>query len=352
MHAWQIVDFGKPLEPRDYPDPEPTGTQVLLRVTGCGVCHSDLHLQDGYFDLGDGKRLELGGRGMALPFTMGHEIAGEVIALGPEAEGVAVGDRRVVFPWIGCGGCPECRRGEELLCATPRTLGVRYDGGYADRVLAPHSRYLIDFAGVDEALACTYACSGVTAYSALKKAAVGLTDQDAVLVIGAGGVGLSAVRMARAVTPAKVVVADIDPAKREAALAAGAAAAVDNSVGEGLRVLREVTGGTGPAAAIDFVGAPATARFGFDALRRGGILVIVGLYGGALPLPTAMFPLKMARVVGSYVGSLDEMHELMDLVRAGRVAPIPIGRRPLAEVNTTLRELRQGGIVGRIVLQP
>src|SRR3546814_4226871 len=101
MHAWQIVDFGKPLEPRDYPDPTPTGTQVLLRVTGCGVCHSDLHLWDGYFDLGDGNRLELGNRGMALPFTMGHEIVGEVVAMGPDAAGVEIGPRRVVFPWIG-----------------------------------------------------------------------------------------------------------------------------------------------------------------------------------------------------------------------------------------------------------
>ncbi|MFN4090478.1 MAG: alcohol dehydrogenase [Alphaproteobacteria bacterium] len=352
MHAWQIVDFGRPLEARDYPDPVPQGTEVLLRVTGCGVCHSDLHLWDGYFDLGDGKRLELGGRGMTLPFTMGHEIVGEVIARGPDATGAEIGQRRVVFPWIGCGACAECRRGAELLCSAPRTLGVRYGGGYADRVMAPHPRYLVDFEGVDEALACTYACSGVTAYSALRKAAAGLGPDDALLVIGAGGVGLSAVQMARAVTPARVLVADIDPAKREAALAAGAAVAIDNRAQDALRALREATGGTGPAAAIDFVGAPTTARFGFDGLRRGGILVVVGLYGGALALPAAMFPLKMARIVGSYVGTLDEMHELMALVRAGKVPPIPVRTRPLAQVNATLDDLRGGRIVGRVVLQP
>lgn len=352
MQAWQIVSFGEPLEQRSYPDPTPTGTQVLLRVTGCGVCHSDLHLWDGYFDLGGGNRLELSGRGMKLPFTMGHEVVGEVIAIGPEAEGVEIGQRRVVFPWIGCGECAECRRGEELLCAAPRTLGVRYGGGYADRVMAPHPRYLIDFEGVDEALACTYACSGITAYSALKKAAAGLTAEDAILVIGVGGVGLSAVQMARAVTPAKIVAADIDPAKREAASAAGAAVTIDNGAKDALAALREATGGVGAAAAIDFVGAPATARFGFDGIRRGGTLVVVGLYGGALPLPVAMFPLKMARIVGSYVGTLPEMHELMALVRAGKVPPIPIGRRPLNEVNATLDDLRNGRIVGRVVLQP
>ena len=352
MRSYQIVEFGKPLEPREAPDPQPAGAQVLIRTTGCGVCHSDLHLWDGYFDLGGGQKMDLRDRGMQLPFTMGHEIGGEVIAVGPEAEGVKVGERYVVYPWIGCGECAACARGEDLLCANPRTLGVRWAGGYADRVLVPHPRYLIDFGGVDPALACTYACSGLTAYSALRKATEGLTEQDSVLVIGAGGVGLSAVHLAAAVTPAKLLVADIDPKKREAALAAGAAAAVDNGQrDDALRELRRLSGG-GPAAAIDFVGAPATAQFGIDAVRRGGALVVVGLYGGALPLPIAMLPLKMLRIVGSYVGSLDEMRALMELVKSGRVPPIPVENRPLDAINATLDDLRAGRIVGRVVVQP
>src|SRR5690606_8315632 len=187
-------------------------------------------------------------------------------------------------------------------------------------------------------------------YSALRKAEP-LTADDVLLVIGAGGVGLSAVHIAAAVTKARVVVADIDPRKRDAALQAGATAVIDNGDREGLRELRRLSGG-GAAAAIDFVGAPATARFGVDALRRGGTLIVVGLFGGALHLSLPLLPLKLLRLVGSYVGSLDEMRALMDLVRAGRVPPLPVERRPLAAVNETLADLRAGRIVGRVVLEP
>src|SRR5689334_18924747 len=105
MRSWQIVDWGKPLAPHDYADPIPTGTEVILQVDGCGLCHSDLHIQDGYFDLGGGEALRISDRGLKLPFTLGHEVVGTVVAVGPAADGVAVGDRRIVYPWIGCGQC-------------------------------------------------------------------------------------------------------------------------------------------------------------------------------------------------------------------------------------------------------
>ncbi len=110
MHAMQIVEWGKPLEPREYPDPQPEGTQVLVKVEACGVCHSDLHIHDGYFDFGNGRKLELAKLGLTLPHTLGHEIVGEVVAVGPQAQGARVGDKRLVYPWIGCGACEFCRR--------------------------------------------------------------------------------------------------------------------------------------------------------------------------------------------------------------------------------------------------
>lgn len=128
MRAMQIIEWGKPLEAREYPDPEPQGEEVLLRVEAAGVCHSDVHIWDGHFDLGDGRQISLESRGVHLPFTMGHEIAGEVAALGPQATGVKVGDKVVAYPWIGCGECAVCRKGEELLCLNPRTLGTRRTG--------------------------------------------------------------------------------------------------------------------------------------------------------------------------------------------------------------------------------
>ena len=139
MRAMQIIEWGKPLEPREYPDPEPKGEEVLLRVEAAGVCHSDVHIWDGYFDLGGERRISLESRGVHLPFTMGHEIAGEVAALGPQASSVTVGDKVVAYPWIGCGECAVCQKGEELLCLNPRTLGTRRAGGYGTHVIVPQS---------------------------------------------------------------------------------------------------------------------------------------------------------------------------------------------------------------------
>src|SRR5579872_5142518 len=214
MRSMQIIEWGKPLEARDYPDPEPKGEEVLLRVEAAGVCHSDVHIWDGHFDLGDGKRISLESRGVQLPFTMGHEIAGEVAALGPQASGVKVGDKVVAYPWIGCGECDVCKKGEELLCLRPRTLGTRVAGGYGSHVLVPHARYLLPYGDIPQGLAATYTCSGITAFSALKKTRDHLGKDDHLVIIGAGGVGGSAVHIAPAAVEGKIVVADLDAEKR------------------------------------------------------------------------------------------------------------------------------------------
>ena len=214
MRAMQIIEWGKPLEARDYPTPEPVGEQVLVRVESAGVCHSDVHIWDGYFDLGGGQKVTLGQRGVTLPFTMGHEIAGEVVARGPEAKGVEIGKRYAVYPWIGCGTCAVCQRGDELLCLTPRTLGTRTSGGYGTDVVVPQARYLVDYGTVPQALAATYTCSGITAFSALKKIRDHVDVGDYYLIIGAGGVGGQAVHIAPAYLGGQMLVADIDAAKR------------------------------------------------------------------------------------------------------------------------------------------
>lgn len=351
MRSCQIVEYGKPLEVREYPNPEPEGTEVLVRVTACGVCHTDVHLWHGYFDLGDGEKATLASRGVELPFTMGHEVIGEVAALGPDARDVAVGDRRVVFPWIGCGNCDACQRGQEVDCVSPNPIGTRRPGGYSDHVIVPHPRFLVEYGDVPEALACTYACSGLTVYSALKKVAH-LRAGDALLIIGAGGVGLNAVNIAPAVTEATIIMADIDPAKRQAALDAGAAHVVDNGSDTAVAEVRKLSQG-GAWASIDFVGRPETAQFCFGALRRGGTQVMVGLYGGKWPLSLALLPLRHHTLRGSYVGSLEELKELMALVRAGEIPPLPVATRPLEEATSVLEDLLKGGkIVGRVVLQP
>lgn len=351
MRSCQIVEYGKPLEIREYPTPQPQGTEVLVKVTACGVCHTDVHFWHGFIDLGDGEQATLESRGVKLPFTMGHEAIGEVVALGPDAEGVALGDQRIVFPWIGCGECEACLRGHEVDCESPNPIGTRRHGGYSDHVIVPHSRYLVEYGDTSEALACTYACSGLTAYSALKKVSH-LRAGDSLLVIGAGGVGLNAFNIAPAVTEAKVIVADIDAEKRQAALDAGAAHAVDNNGGDAAEEVKKLSQG-GAWAVIDFVGSPETMQFGFDSLRRGGTQVIVGLYGGKWRFPIPLLALQHRTLRGSYVGSVEELRELMALVMAGKVPPLPVATRPLEEATSVLEDLQQGGkIVGRVVLQP
>src|SRR5260370_9066659 len=157
---------------------------------------------------------------------MGHEIAGEVAAVGPRASGVTVGDKVVAYPWIGCGECAVCRKGEELLCLNPRTLGTRRAGGYGTHVIVPHGRYLLPHDGVPQDLAATYTCSRITAYSALKTTPAPLSVHDPLVIIVAGGCGGSAVHIAPAAVERKVIVAGIDAQKRAQARQMGAAATI------------------------------------------------------------------------------------------------------------------------------
>jgi len=343
MHAWQTTTPGAALESVDSETPQPKGCEVLLKTVACGVCHSDIHMHDGVFNLGNGKQLEVGRPGMVL----GHEIFGEVIALGPEAQGVKIGDRRVVYPWIGCGECPACKRGDEQLCTPGRALGIVAPGGFADYVMVPDSRYLFESGLIADSLAATYACSGLTAYSALQKIGT-LHAGDAVVIIGAGGVGMMAIQIALSAMNINPVVVDIDGAKLQAAKELGVTQTFNSTDPQSAKAIRKATGGA--FAVLDFVGAEASVNYGLSCLRKGGMLVIVGLYGGALTIPIPFLPMNARIIQGSYVGTLKEMGELMELVRAGKIAPIDIHVRPLAEVNEALADLKAGKVSGRQVL--
>jgi D-arabinose 1-dehydrogenase-like Zn-dependent alcohol dehydrogenase len=327
----------------------PAGTEVVVRITASGLCHSDLHVQDGYFDLGGGRKANFGA-GLTLPLTPGHEIAGEVVALGPEATGAALGDRRIVYPWIGCGRCRQCLKGDELLCGDKRSLGIRADGGFADHVKVPHPRYLVPYDGLSDIQACTVACSGVTAYSALRKLPA-LTADDRVLIIGAGGVGLAAIGFAAELTKARIVAADISADKRGAAIAAGAAEAIDSAAADARDQARRAAP-EGFAGVVDFVGSEASAQFGIDHLARGGTFVLVGLFGGTLPLALPGFSGRMITLKGSFVGTLAEMKQAAALLARRPKAGVPVSRRPLAEANAAIEDLRAGRVVGRVVLVP
>jgi D-arabinose 1-dehydrogenase-like Zn-dependent alcohol dehydrogenase len=217
-------------------------------------------------------------------------------------------------------------------------------------VLAPHPRYLFDFAPLHDGFAATLACSGLTAFSALRKAGP-IAARDPLLIVGAGGVGQAALGIAKALFGVAPVVADIDPTKRAGALAAGAAEVLDPADLDARKRLIKQTGG-GFAAAIDFVGAPSSLELAMAMLRKGGKVIVVGLFGGAIPLSIATLPLRAIAIEGSMVGSLAEMGELMQLARSGAVQPLRLEPRPLEDADRALQDLRAGRVHGRAVLAP
>ena len=346
LRRQSLVAYGEPLCETVVDCPAPHGSEVLVRIERCGVCHSDLHLQDGYFALGGDKRLDIT-RDRPLPFTLGHEIAGVVESAGPEADGAVVGRRSAVYPWIGCGTCAVCRAGEENLCSNHRHLGVSADGGFASHVLIPHARYLIEYAPLSPAFAGLLMCSGLTAYSALKHLGRH-AERGPVLLVGLGGVGMMGLAIARALFREPPIVADIDAAKRDAALAAGAAAAHDPADPQARRTIMSATGGL--LAACDFVGSDRSLQFATGVLARGGKVGVTGLLGGAFSMAAAMFAIKAMTIEGTLTGTLAEARELVELARAGKIAPIPSRERPLSEAQSALDDLRAGRVVGRTVL--
>src|ERR1700742_325172 len=351
MLSQVIVEFGAPLKELETPTPAPQGTEVLLKVHNAGVCHSDVHIHDGYFDLGGGNKLPMAN--IKLPHTLGHEIEGEVVAVGPDVKDIEVGARYAAFPWIGCGKCPSCLRGDENLCVGgPRQLGCSNGcpGGYATHVMVPDAKYLVDYGNTDPALAAAYMCSGVTAYTAMKRVGT-LGPKDEVLVLGGGGVGMMGVQFAKSIFGKGPIAADIDDEKLAAAKKAGATATYNTKDPDAAKQVMRDTGG-GAYAVVDFVGSEKSFAFANKAVRKGGKIIIVGLFGGAMTMPLPMFPLRVISIGGSYVGTLEETKEMMELVKAGKVDPIPYTKRPLSEANASLNDLAHGKVTGRIILTP
>jgi propanol-preferring alcohol dehydrogenase len=281
MKKMAVVEWGGPLAVVEAETPVPTGAQVLLRTEVCGVCHTDVHVWDGYFDMGAKGKVSFAARGTTLPFTLGHEIVATVAKTGPDVSGIEVGKSYIVYPWIGCGTCPQCIAGNELMCAQGRSLGLRCDGGYADHVLIPDAKYLVPYDPIPRELACTFACSGITALSALKKV-LPLTADDWLYFVGSGE----------------------------------------------------------------------TLSLDIDIARRGGHIVLVGLFGGSTTIAPLSITSKVLRIEGSYVGTLQDLKDLVALARSSAVPPIPISIRPIREATAALTGLKTGGkVTGRQVLE-
>ena len=350
MKSYDVTEWGKPLQLALRETPKPQGTEMLIKLKYSGVCHSDVHIRDGYFDLGGGKKFQMSDRGMKPPVTMGHEPFGTVLSAGAEVDQAAgaglIGKDMLVYPWTGCGTCARCLEGQDNWCGAPRYIGIQRSGGYGDHLLVPHPRYLIDAGGIDPTFAPILACSGLTTYSAVNKLKP-FAENDWIVIMGAGGLGLMAVAMLRAMGHTRIVSCDIDAGKAQAAKDAGAAEFMNAADAGTLAKLHALAGGV--AGVVDLVGATATATLGLACLRKGGRYVLVGLFGGEVPLSLVPLAQRALTIQGSYVGNLQELKEVVALAKSGKLKPIPVEVRAASEISRTLDELKAGTVIGRVV---
>ena len=358
MKIAQINEPNSPLVIQELDTPQPVGDQVLIKVNATGVCHSDLHLWEGGYDLGDGTFMRVTDRGVKYPITPGHEIVGTVYAIGEKKEGkdqtsnddIEIGDSVLVYPWIGCNQCVACKTGNENLCDTPKSLGVFQNGGYAQYVLVPHSKYLAKVNGVDLDGVASLACSGLTAYTAIKKANV--NSPEFLVIIGAGGLGLMGVQIASAITSAKIICVDLDDEKLTTAKDMGADFIVNSKDPKTSEKILSICNQKGADSVVDFVNAPPTAKLGLSILRKRGNLVLVGLFGGSIDLSLVTVPLKAITIQGAYTGNYNDMIELLDLAKKGAVNPIVSKHYSLDNANNALNDLKDRKIIGRAVINP
>jgi propanol-preferring alcohol dehydrogenase len=351
MRAARIVEVNQPLQLQDVQTPVPKGAQVLVKVQSSGVCHSDIHLWEGGYEGPDGQFLKTTDRGVRYPLTPGHEVAGIVDRIGEEVEGFTKDERVLVYPWIGEGLCPACRAGEENLCDKPRSLGIYNDGGYAEYVLVPSFKYLVKLTDeLDSDPSATLSCSALTAYGAVKNA--GLKPNDNTVVVGAGGLGLMAIQLAKAVTGAKIIAMDIDDKKLQAAKSNGADITVNSRNEDAVKAVMEITDRMGADAVIDFVNASKTVETDMQLLRRRAKVVLVGLFGGELRLNLVSMPTRAYKLIGSYTGSLPDLIELVSLAQRGVIKPVVSDKFKLDQATEALSKLKAGKIVGRGVINP
>ncbi len=352
MKAAQIITPKQPLEIHQLETPKPKGSQVLIKVQSSGVCHSDIHLWEGGYEGPHGLFLKTTDRGVKYPLTPGHEIAGTIESLGDQAEAFSKNDKVLVYPWIGEGLCPACRVGDENLCDKPRSLGVYVDGGYAQYVLVPSYKYLVKIdEGMNIDAAATLSCSALTAYGAVKNA--NLKPDDNVVIVGAGGLGLMAMQLAKAVTGARIIAMDIGDDKLKAAKEDGGANDIVNSKKEDpAKAILELTDKLGADAVIDFVNASKTVEADMQFLRRRASVVLVGLFGGELKLSLVSMPTRAYRLIGSYTGSLNDLAELVSLAKRGVIKPVVSNRFKLDQATEALTMLKEGKILGRGVINP
>jgi alcohol dehydrogenase, propanol-preferring len=344
MKAFRLVDWGR-AEIGDVPTPEPRQDQVLVRVAGAGVCGSDVHFLRMSAEEAPPWR---------PPFTLGHETAGWIEALGESVTGWSVGDPVIVYGGGGCGRCRACLETFETCClqypgpATPPAPGLGLDGGMAEYLLVRHSRHLVALGDLDPRTAAPLADAGMTAYNAVRRSIGKLAPGTTAVVIGAGGVGLMATQILRALTAAQIIVLDLDAAKLEQAVAAGADATALFDVGAEGTIGEAAAAGV--TAVLDCVGTQPTADLATRLVTNRGDLTLIGIGGATVPVAFGSMAWDVSVSIPFGASKLD-LVDVVALARAGR-AGLPTEICPLSKAQQTIERLARGEIRGRAVLNP
>jgi D-arabinose 1-dehydrogenase-like Zn-dependent alcohol dehydrogenase len=343
VRAVRFVGPHRPTELKDVPTPSPRQPDdVVVRIAGAGVCRTDLHILDDVAPLQPAPN---------PPFTLGHENAGWIEAVGSSVTGFRTGDPVILHPGRACGLCEACRQGNDMYCPTIRFPGVDgSDGGYAEYVLTSVRALVPLPPETDPAPLAPFADAGITAYHAVKRIRSLTYPGCVTAVIGIGGLGHFGVQLLKAMTPSQVVALDARPERLEFAKRLGADHAFSARDPEVVDRVRGVTGGQGADIVLDFVAEESTPELGLTLLRRGGTYSIVG-YGGTVTNRTVDMIVRELRILGNFVGTYRDLVELMELNRQGRVR-ISMERYPLAEAERAIDDLRHGRILGRAVLVP
>jgi propanol-preferring alcohol dehydrogenase len=343
MKAFQLVGWQTPPELREIVVPEPGPGEVLVKIGGAGACHSDLHLMEA----------PEGSVSVMFPFTLGHENAGWVEKLGPGATGYAVGDPVLVYgPW-GCGRCLNCRKGMENYCETigaERAGGLGRNGGMANYLVVPSTRFLIPIGDLDPHEAAPLSDAALTSYHAVKRSQHLLGAGSTAVVIGAGGLGQMAIQVLRTLSAATTIIA-MDTALDKLATAKRMGADEALVSGEdAVKRIKDMTHGQGANLVLDMVGIDPTLKIAAQLARALCHVTIVGLGGGALPVNFFSLPHECS-VTAPYWGSIPELVEVVSLAREGKIKML-VEHFPLERAAEVYRLLHDGKIVGRAVITP
>jgi len=337
MKAWLLKGYNQPLEPIERNRPQPGPGEVLLKVRACGLCYTDIKIIKG----------EIPPPIVTLPHVLGHEVAGEVVEIGQGVSGIATGDLGVVYSYVTCHDCPKCLTGRENICQNLRRVGFELDGGFSEYLSIPAYNFCPFSKTLQIQKMAILADAIGTPYHAITRLAQVKAGQD-VLIVGAGGLGLHAVQIAK-LCGARVLVADRNPDALALAKHYGADHVL--SADGAAKAVSELTAGQGADAVIEIVGAPETLSWSLPATKSGGRIILVGYAPGRpFPLDTMMMHYREYTMIGARFVTKAGLQELIKLVEQGKIEPVVTKIFPFAQANDALDALRNKTTLGRIVL--